>query len=123
MKAKERHFSLHLRRAYEQSTAETRSCMWIERLDVQGFRGPVGEFEFSPSLNLVVGDNEAGKSTLHEALIRSLFGFSASERRRYRGSSIRDNCRPWDGRPFGLVAGVRDAADRDYRIEWDFAAH
>lgn len=97
--------------------------MWIERLDVHGFRGLAGEFEFSPGLNLVVGDNEAGKSTLHEALIRSLFGFDASERRRYRGRSVRDDCQPWDGRPFGLVASVRDAAGRDYRIEWDFAVH
>jgi DNA repair exonuclease SbcCD ATPase subunit len=97
--------------------------MWIERLEIQGFRALTGSFVFSPRLNLVVGDNEAGKSTLYDALIRSMYGFTGSERRRSRGRSVRDDCRPWDGRPFGLVAIVRDAGGRDYRIEWDFDSH
>jgi DNA repair exonuclease SbcCD ATPase subunit len=99
------------------------SCMWIERLEIEGFRALSGPFEFAPGLNLIAGDNEAGKSTLHDALIRSLYGFAAPERRRHRGRSVRDDRRPWDGRPFGLVAIVRGADGRDYRIEWDFEAH
>jgi DNA repair exonuclease SbcCD ATPase subunit len=99
------------------------SCMWIERLEIEGFRALSGPFAFTPGLNLVAGDNEAGKSTLYDALIRSLYGFAAPERRRHRRRSVRDDRRPWDSRPFGLVAIVRDADSRDYRIEWDFEAH
>ena len=56
----------------------------IERLEIGGFRGLSGPFAFTPGLNLVAGDNEAGKSTLHDALIRSLYGFAAPERRRFK---------------------------------------
>ena len=97
--------------------------MWIERLHVQGFRGLEGEWEFARGLNLVFGVDEAGKSSMQDALIRALFGFSAAERRRYRGTSVRDECRPWSGQPFGVVVSVRDADGRDFRIEWDFETH
>jgi AAA domain len=107
----------------ERSTAGTQSSMWIERAQIRGFRAIAGDFAFSPGLNLVVGDNEAGKSTLHDALIRSLYGFTGSERRRHRQRSVRDDCKPWDGRPFELVTMVCDANGHDYRIEWDFDAH
>jgi DNA repair exonuclease SbcCD ATPase subunit len=97
--------------------------VWIERLDIRGFRSLAGSFTFSNGVNVIVGENEAGKSTLHDALIRSLYGFTSAERRRYRNRSVRDDCRPWNGNPFGLVAAVRDVGGRDYRIEWDFDAH
>ena len=96
--------------------------MWIDRVEVGGFRGLSGLFDFTPSLNIVVGDNEAGKSSLHDALVRLLYGFSRSERRRARGSSVLERCAPWDGTPFRLAGIVRDDS-AEYRIEWDFARH
>lgn len=99
--------------------------MWIERLDVQGFGRLTGPFEFSPGLTLVVGDNESGKSTLHQALIRALYGFDSGERRQKPslGRSEKDGYAPWNGTPFGLVAVFRDVAGRDIRVEWDFDKH
>lgn len=96
--------------------------MWVERLEIDGFRRLAGRFDFRPGLNLVLGENEAGKSTLHEALVRALFGFSTKER---RGESAWRRSRPWDSnRPYRLRALVREARDgRSYRIEWDFDAH
>jgi len=96
--------------------------VWIEHLDIHGFRGLSGEFTFSPTLTLVIGDNEAGKSTLHEALMRTLFGFSRIERRRSRGTSLLERRAPWDGGTYGLVARLRDG-DRTFRVDWDFANH
>jgi DNA repair exonuclease SbcCD ATPase subunit len=96
--------------------------VWIERLDIRGFRGLAGEFSFSSTLTLVIGENEAGKSTLHEALIRALYGFSRVERRRARGSSLLERRAPWDGGPYGLMAQLRNGVGT-YRVEWDFASH
>jgi DNA repair exonuclease SbcCD ATPase subunit len=96
--------------------------VWIERVDVRGFRGLSGQFAFSPMLTLVIGDNEAGKSSLHEALVRTIFGFSRVERRRSRGSSLLERRAPWHGGPYGLVAHLRNG-ERSYRVEWDYAKH
>jgi DNA repair protein SbcC/Rad50 len=97
--------------------------VWIERVAIDGFRRLHGTFEFSPGLTVVVGPNEAGKSSLHESLLRALHGFSKPERRRSRGASLRERYAPWDGsRSYGLVARARDG-ERRYDIEWDFETH
>jgi DNA repair exonuclease SbcCD ATPase subunit len=96
--------------------------MWIERVEVRGFRGLVGPFEFAPTLTLVVGGNEAGKSSLHELLLRTLFGFSRTERRRQRGTSLLERRAPWNGGPYGVVARLQQG-QRSYRVEWEFASH
>lgn len=98
--------------------------MWIERLEIQGFKRLAQSFEFAAGLTLVVGPNESGKSSLHEALVRALYGFSSSELRKSGGASAKDRRRPWDnGRPYGLVATVHQKDGRSFRIEWDFEAH
>ena len=49
--------------------------MRIERLDVGAFGALANRsFEFAPGLTLVHGANEAGKSTLHQALYFALCG-------------------------------------------------
>ena len=96
--------------------------MWVERVTIEGFRSLHGTFGFAPGLTVVIGPNEAGKSSLHEALVRLLCGFSRTERRRNRGSSLRDRFAPWDGRQFALVGRLRDG-DRIYDVRWDFDAH
>lgn len=98
--------------------------MWIERLEIPGFRRLAGSFVFAEGLTLVVGANESGKSSLHEALVRALYGFSPGEVRRSGGLSAKDRRRPWDsGRPYGLVATVHQKDGRSFRVEWDFEAH
>jgi DNA repair protein SbcC/Rad50 len=96
--------------------------VWIERLSIEGFRGLSGEFEFAEGLTIVVGDNEAGKSSLHESLVRMLFGFSKTERRKSKGISTLERRIPWDGSPYRLHGTVHDQ-ERTYRIEWDFQGH
>lgn len=96
--------------------------MWIERLDIRGFKRLQGTYDFSPHLTVINGGNEAGKSSMHDAIIRTLFGFSKSERRMRGGESVWTRCAPWNGDPFAVNAVVR-LSDRSYAIEWDFASH
>lgn len=96
--------------------------MWIERLDIRGFKRLQGVYEFSPHLTVIDGGNEAGKSSMHDAVTRTLFGFSKSERRKRSGDSALTLCAPWEDNPFAVNAVVR-ANDRSYSIEWDFAEH
>lgn len=97
--------------------------MWVEQLQVRGFRRLSGTFKFDKGLTLVVGDNEAGKSTLHEALIRALFGFGRSERARRGGVSVKDNWAPWLESEFAINALLREVKGRSLRVEWDFDTH
>lgn len=94
--------------------------MWIEELDIRGFKRLRGIYRFAKGLTLVTGGNEAGKSTLHEALIRALFGFTKDERRRKSGNSEKDRRAPWVGDDFGINAVVHEVDGRSLKIEWDF---
>ena len=49
--------------------------MILEELKLKSWRGFRRQttFRFTEGLNLLVGPNEAGKSTLFEAIVRSLF--------------------------------------------------
>lgn len=103
--------------------------MLITKLDIRGFGRLTGSFMLDPGLNIVVGDNESGKSTMHDALIRALFGFSKSERRMRDGRTTKDARKPWDGAPFGLMVALEDVrwnadgSGKPVRAEWDFDAH
>jgi DNA repair exonuclease SbcCD ATPase subunit len=57
----------------------------LRSLRVDGF-GRLADrtFEFGPGLNVVVGRNEAGKSTLAAALVASLYGLKRGEKDRWR---------------------------------------
>ncbi|HWX45872.1 MAG TPA: AAA family ATPase [Solirubrobacteraceae bacterium] len=95
--------------------------MRLERLDIRGYRRLRGSYELAPGLTLVTGPNESGKSTLHDALVRSLFGFSPPERRRHGGDSQRDERAPWGGGPFGVTLHARDREGHVVLVIWDFA--
>src|SRR5687768_8696086 len=99
--------------------------MWIERLDIDGFGRLAGPYTFEPGLTLITGLNEAGKSTLREALVRAMFGFTSRERRRFRGDDVapKDAFRPWLQSRFGLVAMMREVDGRSVRVSWDFSEH
>jgi DNA repair protein SbcC/Rad50 len=61
----------------------------LRRLQVDGFgRLAEREFGFGPGLNVVVGPNEAGKSTLAAAIVASLYGLPRTHKERWR---------PWTG--------------------------
>ncbi|MGH2488798.1 MAG: AAA family ATPase, partial [Candidatus Limnocylindria bacterium] len=72
--------------------------MWVERVTARAF-GPFRDatLELRPGLSVVVGPNEAGKSSWHAALRVALTG-----RRRGRGGrtaedrELEEQYRPWD---------------------------
>jgi DNA repair exonuclease SbcCD ATPase subunit len=97
--------------------------MWIEQLDVKGFkRLDRRAYRFGRGLTVVWGPNEAGKSSLREAVVRALFGFSRQERTQRAGGSVLNRCAPWRGDDFGVAARVHRNGDV-FRIEWDFSTH
>ena len=79
--------------------------MILTRIQVAGFGALRGtDLRFGRGMNLVVGPNEAGKSTLQEAILTALFGF-AGDRQRSRGaiSELSDRWRPWQEGPFAVT--------------------
>jgi DNA repair exonuclease SbcCD ATPase subunit len=93
--------------------------MRLTRIEIEGFGVLQGmDLRFGPAMNLVVGPNEAGKSTLQEAIVTGLYGLEAGDRR----SAIverTDRWRPWEGGSFGLALefelddGARLRVERD----------
>lgn len=96
--------------------------MWVEHLDVRGFRGLRTDLVFERGLNFVFGENEAGKTSLFDALICALFGFSSLERR--GGESVQNLSKPWQHEEYGLQATIKGVKDHEsLRIEWDLQDH
>jgi len=90
--------------------------MWFERVVVEGF-GPIIGFEadLEPRrLNLIIGPNESGKSSLAAAMLATLFGFSSHEEEQ--------RAKPWDGARHRATL-VFEAAGSRYRTCRDFASH
>lgn len=82
------------------------------------------EIELKPGINLIYGDNEAGKSTIHTFIKGMLFGI---ERLRGRGSATKDDIYtrylPWDYP--GAYSGSMDImiGDKEYRVQRSFHAN
>jgi len=90
--------------------------MRIERLQLDGFGrfdSPV-EWTFGPGLNVLVGPNESGKSTIQESILAILFGFI--------DKATEDRFRPRTSRAYrGEVDLVRK--DEHWKISRDFDGH
>src|ERR1700730_12421026 len=84
--------------------------MRLTRIEIEGFGTLAGmDLRFGPSMNLVVGPNEAGKSTLQEAIVTGLYGLETSDRR----SAIverTDRWRTWEGGGLALEFGLDDGS-------------
>lgn len=94
--------------------------MYIKKAQIDNF----GKFHhrtiyFSPGLNVVYGENESGKSTLHGFLVGMLFGV---EKQRGRGADAGDYQRyePWNTASY--FAGSLDftVGEKDFTIERNF---
>lgn len=79
---------------------------------VDGF-GKLAErtFAFDPGFNVVFGPNEAGKSTLTNAILSLLYGFARGER---------DIWRPWSGARFGATLTYVLADGQTFEVQRDF---
>lgn len=76
--------------------------MKLRSLRTDGFGRLAGTtFTFGPGLNVVVGPNEAGKSTLAAAIVASLYGLRRGEKERWR---------PWLARTYSTTL-VYETAD------------
>jgi DNA repair exonuclease SbcCD ATPase subunit len=93
--------------------------MKIRRLKVDGF-GPLrGEWNFATDrVNVVVDDNERGKTSLLAAVAAALYGLE-DDKRTHRVLTPLDRWRPWTAGPFRVELEL-DVLGRQYRIARDF---
>jgi len=91
----------------------------ILRLRVDGFGGLQGEWLFAPDrVNVIVDDNERGKSSLFAAISAALYGLDG-DRRTHRVLTPLDRWRPWNGGPFRVALDV-ECVNGAYTIARDF---
>jgi uncharacterized protein YhaN len=70
---------------------------------------------------LVIGENEAGKSTLVEALLAGLYGLAPQRRGGGHTGALRDIA-PWDGGPAAVGLTFRLDKGRVLEADWDFTS-
>jgi len=70
---------------------------------------------------LVVGPNEAGKSTLMEALVSGLYGLAPGRRGSGHASALR-SVQPWTGESAALAVKLQLDDGRLVEVDWDFSA-
>ncbi len=86
--------------------------MRLRALRVDGFgRLTEREFAFGPALNVIVGPNEAGKSTLGASIVASLYGLQRGEKDRYR---------PWNSPMFGTQLTYETADGAVWEVQREF---
>jgi len=94
--------------------------MWIQELNIQNF----GKFQnrkitFGPGINLIYGENESGKSTLH-AFLRGCFYGVKKSRGRASKTDVYSRYRPWEV-PGYFAGSMRFVCgDKVFRISRDF---
>src|SRR4030081_3898593 len=92
----------------------------LTRIEIEGFGTLSGmELRFGPTMNLVVGPNEAGKSTLQEAIVTGLYGLQSADRAHSALVERADRWRPWQGGHFGLAIEVVLEDGTQLRVERD----
>lgn len=101
--------------------------MYIKKAELTNF----GKFHqkiisFSKGLNVVYGENESGKSTLHSFLIAMLFGLE-KQRGRAGRNDMYHRCEPWNvaayyagSLEFTVTGSVPVYDEKDFRLERNF---
>ena len=77
------------------------------------------EFTFAPGLNVVYGENESGKTTLHTFLVSMLFGL---EKSRGRGAKqdVYTKYEPWNSASFYSGEMEFEVGGKDFGLERNF---
>jgi uncharacterized protein YhaN len=93
-------------------------------MDLPGF-GCLADFhaEFAPGLNVFYGRNEAGKSTLQQAICAMLYGFFDNDRARPDETARQDRFRPWNGvaSPYRGSLEYELTDGRSFEVRRDFS--
>jgi DNA repair exonuclease SbcCD ATPase subunit len=96
--------------------------MRLTRIEIDGFGSLQAlDLRFGPAMNLVIGPNEAGKSTLQEAIVTGLYGLESGDRRAAIVERT-DRWRPWQGGGFGLALEFALEDGSRLRVERDLDA-
>lgn len=95
--------------------------MRLVNLRVRGFKRLLGvELDLDHDRLLVVGPNEAGKSTLMDALLTGLYGLAAPRRGSGHGAALKQVL-PWTGEPAGLCLTYDLDDGRRIEADWDLS--
>jgi uncharacterized protein YhaN len=90
----------------------------LRRLRARRFLGLADEaFEFAPGLTVIVGPNEAGKSSLRTAIRAALYGNPATT-----SSKFRDEFRSWGAEDAPVLALEFEVEGKRFTLTKDFAA-
>ena len=97
--------------------------MYIKKAELTNF----GKFHqktvsFSKGFNVVYGENESGKSTLHSFLAAMLFGMEKPRGRGRKGDAYQ-RCEPWNAAAYyagRLEFAVTEGAEKEFVIERNF---
>lgn len=94
--------------------------MYIKRAQLDNF----GKFyqktiHFSPGLNVVYGENESGKSTLHSFLVGMLFGMEKSRGRSSQGGAYQ-HYEPWNVASYYTGSLDFCVAEKNFTLERNF---
>lgn len=96
--------------------------MRIEYVHLDGF-GILADtdFAFEPGFNIIVGPNEAGKSTLQQAILAMLYGFYTGGRANALEKGLHARYRPWNASQYSGSVLVRSDGGKSYMIMRTFA--
>jgi len=94
----------------------------LSRIELPGF-GCLSSFdcELAPGLNLFFGDNEAGKSTLQQAICAMLYGFFDGDRALKDETARYERFRPWAGGVYRGALGYELDDGRRFEVRRDFS--
>ncbi len=77
-------------------------------------------FKLAPGLNVFYGANEAGKSTLQQAIWALLYGFYKGDRKQTKESEYLQRYRPWEGDAYGGHLVYFLDGGKSYKVVRDF---
>jgi DNA repair exonuclease SbcCD ATPase subunit len=94
----------------------------LSRIELPGF-GCLSGFsaELGPGLNLFFGDNEAGKSTLQQAICAMLYGFYEGDRALKDETARHERFRPWAGGVYRGALSYELDDGRRFEVRRDFS--
>lgn len=94
--------------------------MYIEKIQMKNF-GKFHEtsFDFAPGLNVIYGENESGKTTLHTFLTGMLFGIEKS-RGRKRGDDLYSAYEPWNSASYYVGNMTMKIGGKSFLLERNF---